>query len=91
MESNTILDITNFRIPIRVPSACAIFPHEIRYQSEAILKPKYPNSVQINHMPRGGHFAAFEEPQLLADDFWSFVTRVEAKMSADKSANRHEL
>lgn len=28
-------------------------------------------------MPRGGHFAAFEEPQLLADDIFRFVRKVE--------------
>lgn len=28
-------------------------------------------------MPRGGHFAAFEEPQLLADDIFQFVRKVE--------------
>ena len=30
-------------------------------------------------MPRGGHFAAFEEPQLLAEDFLSFVEKLEKR------------
>lgn len=28
-------------------------------------------------MPRGGHFAAFEEPQLLSSDIVQFVKKVE--------------
>lgn len=28
-------------------------------------------------MPRGGHFAAFEEPELLANDIVQFVKKVE--------------
>ena len=30
------------------------------------------NIVHWHHMPRGGHFAALEEPLLLAEDLWSF-------------------
>jgi pimeloyl-ACP methyl ester carboxylesterase len=28
-------------------------------------------------MPRGGHFAAFEEPDLLADDITAFFATIE--------------
>ena len=35
------------------------------------------NIVQYTYMPRGGHFAALEEPQLLAEDIFSFVRKVE--------------
>nr|XP_046470969.1 juvenile hormone epoxide hydrolase 1-like [Neodiprion pinetum] len=79
-------------IPIHTPLACAIFPHEIFYQSEAILRSRYANMIQINHLPRGGHFAAFEEPQLLADDFWSFVGLIEKKeKTTQKTGKSSEL
>ena len=32
-------------------------------------------------MPRGGHFAAFEEPKLLKEDVKSFVQIVEAAIN----------
>ena len=35
--------------------------------------------VQFSYMPSGGHFAAFEEPQLLAEDFLTFVKKLEAR------------
>ena len=30
-------------------------------------------------MPRGGHFAALEEPELLAEDVFSFVEKLEQR------------
>ena len=35
--------------------------------------------VQFSYMPSGGNFAAFEEPQLLAEDFLTFVKKLEAR------------
>ncbi|XP_029168139.1 juvenile hormone epoxide hydrolase 1-like [Nylanderia fulva] len=71
-------------LPIDVPSACAMFPHELAYQSESLLRNTYTNMIQFNHLPRGGHFAAFEEPGLLADDIFEFVSKVEdARKKAD--------
>ena len=37
-------------------------------------------------MPRGGHFAAFEEPELLAYDNISFVSKLEAREQTDTNA-----
>lgn len=66
-----------FRLPINVPTACAAFPQELLIQPKSLLKSRYPNIIQYNVMPRGGHFAAFEEPRLLADDIFSFVKKTE--------------
>lgn len=76
--------LLTFRLPIHTPVACAVFPHEIVYQSESLLQPRYRNLVQFNHLPRGGHFAAMEEPQLLADDVWPFVEKVEKKLKEEE-------
>lgn len=62
--------------PVKVPTACAVFPNELLLGPESTLKSRYPNMIQYNHMARGGHFAAFEEPQLLANDVFSFVKKV---------------
>ncbi|XP_072764444.1 juvenile hormone epoxide hydrolase 1 [Anoplolepis gracilipes] len=74
-------------LPVDVPAACAIFPHEIAYQPESLLRNTFLNLIQFNHLPRGGHFAAFEEPGLLADDIFEFVSKTEdirKKASANK-------
>lgn len=65
------------RLPVKVPMACAAFPNELLTVPESMLKGKYPNMLQYNYMARGGHFAAFEEPRLLADDIFSFVKKTE--------------
>ncbi|XP_011879720.1 PREDICTED: juvenile hormone epoxide hydrolase 1-like [Vollenhovia emeryi] len=74
-------------LPVDVPAACAVFPYEIMYQPESLLREKYTNLIQFNHLPRGGHFAAFEEPTLVADDIFKFVSTVED--TKKKSVNKN--
>lgn len=71
-----------------MPVACAVFPHEIFYEPESLLRQKYTNLVQFNHLPRGGHFAAFEEPALLADDIFKFVSTVEDTKKKNNAKNK---
>lgn len=62
-----------FRIPVVVPSALAVFPDELMHTPELWAKQKYHNLVSYKVMDRGGHFAAMEEPALLAQDIQRFV------------------
>ena len=48
------------------------------------LEDTYKQIVQHTDMPRGGHFAALEEPKLLADDVISFVQKVEKLRNQQK-------
>jgi len=56
---------------IEVPTACADFPKEIIWSPRKWLEGRY-NIVRWTEMPKGGHFAAFEQPQLLVDDVRAF-------------------
>jgi pimeloyl-ACP methyl ester carboxylesterase len=56
---------------IEAPTACADFPKEIIWSPRRWLEPRY-NITRWTVMPRGGHFAAFEQPQLLVDDVRAF-------------------
>ncbi|EFN83232.1 juvenile hormone epoxide hydrolase 1 [Harpegnathos saltator] len=81
-------------IPVDVPVACAAFPHELAYQSESFLRDKYTNMIQFNHLPRGGHFAAFEEPALVANDVFEFVSKTEdmrKKAGKDKANTEKKI
>ena len=40
---------------------------------------KYHDIVQYTYMPRGGHFAALEEPELLARDVRMFIKKLHAR------------
>ena len=74
-------------VPITVPTACAQFPNEIIFQSEIFLRDRFANLVRVTKMPMGGHFAAMEEPQLLADDVWAAI---EMMLDIEKSAKKEK-
>ncbi|KZC13710.1 Juvenile hormone epoxide hydrolase 1, partial [Dufourea novaeangliae] len=65
------------QLPVKVPTGCAITPNELLLQPKSLLGNRYPNLIQYNYLSRGGHFAAFEVPRLLADDIYSFVKNTE--------------
>ena len=57
-----------FEIP-RVPVGCTIFPHEIFRPSRRWAEAQYGDRlVRFNEVDRGGHFAAFEVPDLFVDE-----------------------
>src|ERR1035441_3873983 len=56
---------------VRVPCAIARFPKEISAPPRSWVERGY-NVQRWSDMPRGGHFAALEEPELLAEDLRSF-------------------
>ena len=51
----------------KVPAAFALFPKDIS-QPPREWAERYFNVQRWTEMPRGGHFAAMEEPELLAAD-----------------------
>ncbi|XP_056424653.1 epoxide hydrolase 1-like [Hyla sarda] len=65
--------------PVYVPTGIAAFPSELSHCPQVLAKDKYKNIVSYTYMPRGGHFAAFEEPEILARDIQNFVSKVEKK------------
>ncbi|XP_070697609.1 epoxide hydrolase 1 [Pempheris klunzingeri] len=62
---------------IFVPTGLAAFPGELMHCPESWAQIRYRNIYSYTFMPRGGHFAAFEEPELLANDLVQFVKKVE--------------
>ncbi len=56
---------------IEVPTGAAIFPKEITFTPRTWAEGSY-NIVHWTVMPRGGHFAALEEPELMVDDLRAF-------------------
>uniref|UniRef100_A0A1W7RHJ6 Epoxide hydrolase n=1 Tax=Agkistrodon contortrix contortrix TaxID=8713 RepID=A0A1W7RHJ6_AGKCO len=65
------------KIAVYVPTGIAAFPNELLHCPRSWAKKKFKNIVTYTYMPRGGHFAAFEEPELLAQDIRQFVKKVE--------------
>jgi pimeloyl-ACP methyl ester carboxylesterase len=53
---------------ISLPVAFTVFPGEIFQAPRSWTKKVYPNLIYFNEVDRGGHFAAWEEPQLFAEE-----------------------
>ncbi len=58
--------------PIGVPSGCSIFPKEIFRLSERWARTRFTDLRHFNELDRGGHFAAFEQPELFIDEVRAF-------------------
>ncbi len=58
---------------VEVPTACALFPAELLAWPPRRYVERMFNVQRWTKMPRGGHFAAMEEPDLLLDDIRSFA------------------
>ena len=56
---------------IETPVGCAIFPKELFIPPRAWAEAAF-NVTHWTEMPRGGHFAALEEPELLTEDVRKF-------------------
>jgi len=58
---------------VDVPTGYAAFPKEIRRPPRSIAEKVYTDIRQWTVMPKGGHFAALEQPAALATDVLNFV------------------
>jgi pimeloyl-ACP methyl ester carboxylesterase len=51
-----------------VPTALSIFPNELYQAPRSWAETAYPNLIHYNKVDKGGHFAAWEQPQLLSEE-----------------------
>lgn len=63
---------------VDIPVAVAHFPRELPIPPQSYVQRGY-NVVRWTEMGAGGHFAALEEPQALADDIRSFARQLRSK------------
>jgi epoxide hydrolase len=59
--------------PVHVPAGCSIFPREIFPTSRRFVEARFRDLRQYTEHPRGGHFAALEQPAALVDDIRTFA------------------
>lgn len=76
---SSFMMLTMDSVPVKVPVGLASFPHDLFYTPRVLAATRFKDIVQYSIMPRGGHFAAFEEPHMLADDIISFVLKKEMR------------
>ena len=61
---------------VKVPTGVAVFPKEIVTPVRRWMEASYTNITHWSEMPKGGHFAAFEQPELFVRDVRKFFATV---------------
>ena len=49
---------------VKIPVAVSAFPDEIYQAPQSWAERAYPKLIHYNKLPKGGHFAAWEQPAL---------------------------
>jgi pimeloyl-ACP methyl ester carboxylesterase len=62
--------------PVTVPSGCSIFPKEIFRASRRWVETRFTDLRYYNEVDKGGHFAAFEQPEVFVDEVRAFFRLV---------------
>jgi pimeloyl-ACP methyl ester carboxylesterase len=66
---------------IQVPTGVAAFPDPVFLPPPRSFAEKTYNIVHWTDMPRGGHFAALEEPELMLADLRAYIAEVSGARS----------
>jgi len=53
---------------VTVPAAVSVFPEELYEAPRSWAERAYPKLIHYNRLPKGGHFAAWEQPELLVQE-----------------------
>jgi pimeloyl-ACP methyl ester carboxylesterase len=53
---------------VSIPVAVSVFPDELYPAPRSWAQKAYPKLIHYNKLPRGGHFAAWEQPKLLSEE-----------------------
>jgi len=53
---------------VPLPTAVSVFPDEIYAAPRSWAEKAYPNLIHYNRLPKGGHFAAWEQPAAFSDE-----------------------
>ena len=64
------------RDPVGVPTGCSMFPKEIMPAARSAVERRFTDLRYWNELDRGGHFAAFEQPELFVEELRRFFRLV---------------
>ena len=56
---------------VELPAGISLYPKEIFLASRRWAERQYPQLIHWNELPRGGHFAALEQPAVFVDELRS--------------------
>jgi pimeloyl-ACP methyl ester carboxylesterase len=53
---------------VKIPVAVSVFPDELYPAPQSWAEQAYPKLIHFNKLPKGGHFAAWEQPKLFSEE-----------------------
>jgi pimeloyl-ACP methyl ester carboxylesterase len=53
---------------VNIPVAVSVFPDELYPAPQSWTQKAYPKLIHFNKLPKGGHFAAWEQPKLFSEE-----------------------
>ena len=53
---------------VKIPVAVSAFPDELYQAPRSWAEQAYPKLIHYNKLPKGGHFAAWEQPKLFTEE-----------------------
>src|SRR5437762_738714 len=56
---------------VSIPVAVSVFPDELYPAPRSWTERAFPKLIYYNKLPKGGHFAAWEQPTFLTQDLWA--------------------
>ena len=73
---------------VKLPVACSVFPDEMYEAPRSWAEKAYPNLIHFNKLPRGGHFAAWEQPEHLTREIRTAFRMVRRSASVEATTAR---
>ncbi len=67
---------------VAIPVAMTVFPGEQYQAPRSWAERAYPNLIYYNQVDRGGHFAAWEQPQILTEELRAAFRSLRCKFPA---------
>ncbi|WP_432043270.1 epoxide hydrolase family protein [Streptomyces cadmiisoli] len=55
-------------VGVKLPVAVSVFPDELYRAPKSWTEQAYPNLIHYNRLPKGGHFAAWEQPEFFVEE-----------------------
>jgi pimeloyl-ACP methyl ester carboxylesterase len=53
---------------VKIPVAVSVFPDELYQAPRSWAEKAYPKLIHYNRLDKGGHFAAWEQPELFSEE-----------------------
>ena len=74
---------------LTIPVAVSVFPDEIYAAPQTWTERAYPQLIYFNKLDKGGHFAAWEQPQVFSEELRKAFRSLREKLPASSETTNH--